>query len=491
MRWLTWFFAFTLIVLLSRVGVNWWSHNLNVASEANDLYGTLSLADGQPLYPPPSQVPYGIYLYPPVHAYLGASLVWLSGARDLRSQVLWIRGLSLFALLAAFIVLWKNILQPLQVSWPTFLAILILGGSKFSDYATAARNDALALLLEMVALGLFLAWIKRRNARQYLLFFLVCILSLWTRQSGVVFAAAMVFLVIEKEFRRVFWTSGLFVAFNAIAFYLACRYTHGAIIDHVFLSNIRGWRFLDAQLFDSSLLSFLGSYLAFAGLVAIGMKTTFCEYRNPGVRMLALVFGFSFVFAVSVFMRAGGDVNYFFENILVGFFFACRGWDFLWSHSSSLLRRSLAFGMAVQLLFVSLVYVAKDRSAIRDGSRPFAQIAQRIRKELPRYGYVIGPYSEMMAVYLRGWLYQGPDVTSGSSVARNSHASLRWMLSDLHRAMSKGLVTSIVVTTPGCGATWGKWSGAFGDWFGDKEVWDTDICVYRSKHAPWYPLDAG
>jgi len=484
MRVLKLLFVVVVLILLSRVGILWGSHNLNVSSEANDLYGTLMLADGKPLYPVRTQVPYNVYLYLPVHAYLGAGLVWLSGVRELHRQVFLVRGLSLLALAVAFAFLWRTVLAPLKVDWKSSAAVLILASPKLADYASAARNDTLALCFEMMALSFFVNWLGRRRGVDFFLFLAVSFLSLWTRQSGVVFVSAMFYLLWHREYRRTLVTTGGFFVVSVGAFFLLWRQTHGAIIDHVFLSNIRAWRSINSQLFDPSLVGFFLSYVAFSLCVVAGVKPALQRRNDPVVRMLALVFFSSFCFAVAVFMRAGGDVNYFFETILAGVYFAVLGWQRLSDSASRLVRTGLAVGLAFQLVAISGLYLAKDRSAMHDGSRPFDRISERLRTEIPRYGYVIGPYSEMMSVYLRGWLFQGPDVTSGSWVSRNSHKSMRSLVGSLHHAMGDGTVNVIVDTTPGCGAVWETLGGARSEWFKEKEVWDSGVCLFRSKLSP-------
>ncbi len=481
MKVVKWLFVALALVLASRFLILWWSHNFNIAAEANDLYGTLSLVDGQALYPSRSQVPYHIYLYLPFHAYLGAGMIWLAHLHDLRWQVLLLRGMSLAALLLSFTFLWRNVIRPLGIPWLTFLAVSLLAGPKLSDYATAARNDTLALCLEMAALSIFIHWVHRRSLGKYLLFIALSLCSLWTRQSGVVFASAMIFLVLSREYWRMLATGLGFVLLNGLIYWGFYQSTHGAIVDHVFLANIRDWRSINLRLFDASLVSFLLCYLTFTALFLLGIKTAWARRESVEIKLVTIIFSLSFVFSLTVFMRAGGDVNYFFESIMVGITFACLGWERI-RETLSPLRKNLAVaGLAIQVVLICGVYIAKDRSAFTIGRVDYAKIADGIKKEARPYGYVIGPMTEALNVYLRGWLYHGPDVTSSSWVSRNAHRSLRELAINWNHAMADGTIGAVVATTPGCDH-WAKWNGLWGKWFDDKVVLDSGVCVYHSRH---------
>jgi hypothetical protein len=478
MKWLLWgVMAITAGILVVRCAVLLTSRNYNVASEANGLYGIFEVADGKPLYPPITAKPYGIYLYAPLHAFVNSGLIHLLGASELFSRVLTVRLVSLVALALAIGLLWLGVVRPSRVTGLSFGTALLLALSKFSDYATSGRNDTISLLLEMAALVFFTFYIRERKSRWVTLFFAVSCLSVWTRQTGaMVFVSAMLWLAYRREFRIVLRISSMFVIVNGFLFLLLYLVTQGNVMDHMFLSNIRGFRPVNRAFFDASLLSFLASYILFVPLVILGIKRD----RSGTGGFITTVLAVSALLSSSFFMRAGGDVNYYFLSLFVGVYFAALTLDSLFSEANARIVAGTTLALIAQFALVGYVYVNKSISARQSGSLPFAVVTERIKSELPERGYVLGYYAQSLSVYLRGWALYGPDVTNGGVVANNAHVKFRRLIHEADAAIRSGEVQSLIIATPGCEA-WTKPLGEWQSYFTDVEAWNEWICVYRSK----------
>jgi hypothetical protein len=261
------------VALTARVAVLYFGHNYNVAAEANGLYGILELADGKDLYPQKEVRPYFVYLYPPVHPYFSAAVLKSFRLEGLRERVLSVRLLSiLFGILSLFL-LWKA--RPRESVWTktVFGLVLLLSLSKLADYLPSTRNDCFALFLELAAFASFLAYLRGGLKRYFSGFVGFAILAVLTRQNSVsIITAGTLWLLINRRYQAGFFAALTFATFTGAGYGLLYLTTHGEMVDHLILSNIRGFRPLNREFFDASLLSFLGSLILFIGLRRLNVK---------------------------------------------------------------------------------------------------------------------------------------------------------------------------------------------------------------------------
>lgn len=451
--------------------------NFNVASEANGLNGILELADNKPLYPPRTQRPYHIFLYPPVHALAGAAVIKMGQITALYPRVLSVRFLSLICFLGAVLLLWKPLVRKEGVGTKAFVFALLIMTSKFADYFTSSRNDMFCLLIEMLAVAVFVGWIREGQRRALALFLVLSILAVWTRQTGLeIFLAGATWLLLSRRFKTVFTLGVVYAAVNGLILYLLVQTTDGRFWEQVVLSNVRGWRPFNRQLFDASFITFWGSYVLYGGLLLYAITRTKPQ-KGSVEEFLFLCVVCSTGLAGSVFLRAGGDVNYFFFPIFVGVFFVAR-------EIGKMGERRWLYGAATaQLLFVALVCGVKSRSAYESARIPFAEASARITKEFPPYVYITGYHGQSLSIYLRNQTLHGPDVTNAGYVAKNAHPTFRWLLKDVDKAIASGEASAVIVATQDCEHGVPAITMDWDPHLHSMEVWYPWLCVYRSREV--------
>lgn len=467
--------------LALRVGTLYLGHNYNVAAEANGLYGVLELADGKPLYAPKEARPYSVYLYPPVHPYISAGILKVFGVEGDRGRVLFARLISLLSVAGFIFLAWRYRPRDLNVGWLLFFLTLVLSSSKLADYASSTRNDCFSILLEIGAMVAFLSYLREKRSAALALFTLLSILAIWTRQNALsVFFAGALVLLLERQVKPLAWVMGVWLVANAMIFFALYQGTQGEIWSHLILSNVRKFRPLNREFFNASLYSFFAAVVVFAPACIIGVRAWLRGTLDVEKRFYLACFGTSFLLSSAVFLRAGGDVNYFFLCFLLGCYFAAPTIA-RWSQTA---WGKLAIG--AQLAGIAAIFVLKSQSAVAYADLGYEKMAERIRHELPPYGIVLGNYSQNMGIHLRGWAYHGPDVTNAGWVAVNGHEKLRWIMKDLDEAIAKGQVSSIVYAHPDCKAH--RQAGLWFDAFPVMEVWADWVCVYRKGDVPYYAL---
>lgn len=461
------------LALAARVAILFAGHNYNVAAEANSLFGVLEVADGRPLYVGKEVRPYLTYLYPPVYPYLNAAVLKALHLQDLRWRVLGVRTVGILCALLVFFALWRFRPGGTSYGWPLFLLMLLLSSSKMADYVSSCRNDCLSLLWEVLAFGLFARFIRGSERRHLLGFFLLTVLAFGTRQNSVsLISAGSLWLLLNRRYTQFLAVVvGWFALVGGLA-YFAYVHTHGEILDHLILSNIRGFRPVNREFFDFSLLSFFAGLALFIPFCLLGLKEGWALKGEKGFLFLALLC--STALSGAVFLRAGGDVNYFFLPILLAGYFGLPVLQ-QWLQEQPAIARSL---IATQLLLIAVIFGLKTRSAMNYADLDYEELADRVRATFPRYVLLMGNYSQNMGIHLRDWAYHGPDVTNASAVAMNGHAKLRWILSDLDRAIHSGKVSAILYVHPGC-ATYGRQPERWFESYPVVERWSDWICVYR------------
>jgi hypothetical protein len=477
------FLALALASLLARCWVHLVSHNYNISAEANGLYGVLEVGDGRPLYLSRGERPYAVHLYPPVYGYVCGSLLRFFGPEALHSRVVMVRAFSFFCLVGLVGLLVVIFLKKKRLSFFVLSLTGVFTLSKFADYATAGRNDMLSLALDVGAIALYLAERRSRKGMGgiYLAGFLVLsVLSFYTRQTGIaVFGAVVLWTLSLRQYRRCFLLVLGYVGLGAAVFAGLNQATRGAFFEQVFLANLRGFRQLDNQFFDASMIGFLLSYVIFFGLVIRGVRLSKAA-KDPEWKLLGLCSVLSFFLSAAVFLRAGGDVNYFFESILFGGIFvalACQ--SFFENFRGTLRDWSIAGAMIFQLTFITGFYAEKTLYAYRVAFLPYEALATRAKSELAPFGYLIGTGAQNMGIHLRGWALYGPDVTNSGYVAKNAHLRFRSLIKDLLKDVIGHRVHSMVMVDPECGRPYKRLRGTYAGYFPVSEAWEPWFCVYR------------
>jgi hypothetical protein len=462
--------------LLARAAVLFFSHHYNVAAEANGLYGILELAEGKKLYPPLHEIPFAIYLYPPFHAALNAIVLKGMGIHSLRPEVLIVRFLSLLFFLASLTLILKQWKKLIPLSFWLVIIAMSFVLPKFFDYITSARQDTLALFLEVAALMVFLGWTESRKYFALVIFIVLCVLSVWTRQTGIaVFISALYWLIKKKDYRLGGILLMAYGVLNGIVLVSLMKLTHGAFWDHVVLANLRGFRPVNLQYFDLSLLSFILNYLPFTVLTFLGLKEIKGNHDNK-ILLIKSAFFSSASIAFLVFQRAGGDINYFFEAILIGSLFVFMA---VKKYSES---RVFLVALSLHLIAVSGVYYYKTRSACETAWLPYEEAAEKMKQHFPPYGVIQGGnLAQSLGIHLRGWALHGPDVTNAGFVSRNAHISLRYLLTDLAQKLDRGEIRAYVVADKSCSEDNMLLKGIGEARMGEREVWYPWLCVYERK----------
>jgi Dolichyl-phosphate-mannose-protein mannosyltransferase len=472
--------SLTCLALIARCAIHLISHNYNISAEANGLYGVLEVGDGKPLYSARDQRPYAVHLYPPVYAFVCGTLLKIFGPSGLHGKVMFVRALSFLCLAWLVFLLGAFFLRRRQIAFGVLALTAVLTLSKFADYATASRNDMLSLSFDVMALGTFLLWGRRRKDAWLLAFLGLSVLSFYTRQTGIaVFGGTLLWLLWQREYRRCVLLGGAYAILLVGIFAWLNTATQGAFYEQVFLANLRGFRRLDPQFFDPSMLSFLLSYLLFLGFAIQGIRLCWRE-KDPELVLLGICGFCSLVLSAGVFMRAGGDVNYFFESILfAGVFVALALQHFFVRFQGSRRDWALTAALVLQLGMVSVFYGTKTLYAARVAFLPYEELAARARRDIPTYGYLLGTGAQNMNIHLRGWALYGPDVTNSGYVAKNAHPRFRSLIKDLLKDVLAHRVHAMVMVDPQCQEPYKKLRGTYGTRFSLAEHWEPWFCVYR------------
>jgi hypothetical protein len=465
--------AFALLALGARVGIHFISNNYNVSAEANSMLGVVHLAHGKVLYPSLDKPPYSIYLYGPFHAYLASFILKILSLTTLREEVLATRALSFFALIATLWIFWVGVAKKFKIVGWAYLLSMALGISKFCDYATTARADTVALGIEVLALVFMLAWIRRQKLRWLVACALACSLSFATRQSGVaVFLSVLIWFLGRRDYMRVFVfgaaVGGIFVAW----FLLFQKLSSGAFYFHFILANIRAAKRIDLSLFDNSLLSFFATYWYFAALLIKGLRKVWGT-DDPEMKFILIVEGWSFFLALAAFFRAGGDVNYFFEAILIGFVFS----------SIALKECGLRPLISVQLFFIGITFFIKSSYALQITRFPFEEASVRLQNGFEPFILVVGDYEPGLEIQLWELSVRGPDVREDGYIGPNAHSRVLSILREPDKMARSGALSAVVVAEGNCSRK-DAYIRRIYKQYGPMEEWYPWLCVYPRKTAP-------
>ncbi|MEZ4750018.1 MAG: hypothetical protein R3B54_05155 [Bdellovibrionota bacterium] len=275
---------------------------------------------------------------------------------------------------------------------------------------------------------------------------------------------------------------GIYGALVASFIYAANEVTGGAFLEQAFYANLR---YLPPkfQFFSLSLISFLASYVLFVVVCLVFARHYKLKDQPVPAQLLALGVGCSGAMALLLFFRAGGDVNYLFETLLLAVPLAALGIKQIAS------RAAFQAACALQMGLIAAVLVVKTKSAAQTAFYPYAEAAARLKLEYEPFGIVDGSLAPALNLHLRGWAYHGPDVTNGGNLGRYSHERTRWVMGDTAIAFRTNQIHTIVVAQPDCAEhldrapalpiSRKRWNS-----FSDAKAWYPWLCVYRRPHDP-------
>jgi len=226
--------------------------------------------------------------------------------------------------------------------------------------------------------------------------------------------------------------------------------TNLAVFDHVLFANLRGLRPINRAFFDNSLISFVLTYLLFVPLTWIGIKSS--QYKNRGSldQLLFIILCFSLLLSFSVLLRAGGDVNYFFESIFISLYFCAKGAQRWLLPRLKPPRIGAVTVLSAQLLLISAIYLVKANYATKAAFLPFELAAQKLRERLDPYVLFWGHHGASLSIHLRDLGLHGPDVTNTSEIAKNAHPRMRKILTELVHDVKDGTVKGVVLAHEKC-----------------------------------------
>lgn len=435
--------------LLGRMGLHLISNNLNIAVEANGLYGLLAVSDGSPLYAAKDQTPFSLYIYTPLQAYLGGlPLRWLPPL-SIYSKAIFARLLSLIAIATALFALWHFVLRRAKISVEIFLFALLLGFSKFADYATSSRNDMLCVMFEVLALCGFLTWIKNQDRVPLALFWGCAIAAFFTRQTGVViFGAGMLWLLLHRKWNLLLLLGSTYLfAIVALMGWLQ-HASGGAFWEQAMVSNFRkGFRPFLLALRNPSMLTFYANYSLFFVLAFLGFRSSGEAFWKEANSFLKIALGVSLLFGLLFFFRPGGDVNYFFPFLVLCLPFAAVGLEKL---QKSLSGRSLLILVSLQAGVIVSTVTYKTYLASKLAFLPYARVANYIQTHYPKYVFLSGNQALNMNLYLKDWAIFGPEVANSSMVAFHAGKPLSWVFDRLEKEVESHNISAIIIANDEC-----------------------------------------
>jgi len=439
--------ALVATIILARSSVHLFSPHYNLAAEANGLYGILNVSEGKKLYGSRGDVPYHIYVYGPLHAWVVGSFLRGIGVEGLHARVVWARLLSLFFFVGCLFLSSRYIFKRQSFSVMAIALSMGLALSKFSDYITTSRNDLFSIFIELAAISLFLHWIRKPKNTTILAFIGVAVASVLVRQMAIVaMGAACCWFVWYKRPAKGVALGALFTLIVFCAFLMLSQFTQGAFWENAIIANFRSWRSFDTSLFSPSFISFWLSYVVFAYWVVQGIRYSPKDKENV---YLLFVIAVGVVTALSILLRMGGDVNYFFCAIWIGLYFAALGIQKKWFDRALPSWRATG-AVCGQLLVVCLIFGAKTRSAYQQAQFPYENYAKSIKQRMTPMVLTWGRHAPTLDFHLRGMGYHGPDVTNYAQITKFTNNKLQWILKDLEKAVSSGVVTGVVLADPTC-----------------------------------------
>ncbi len=443
---------FSLVLLFlgvsSRMVVMGLGSYLNQSAENAALAGVLDVSENKNIFPSSDISPFRLYTYTPLHAWIVGFFIKPFQSLSLMSRVYMIRLTSLLFLSLIYLLLWKYYIKPLSISGMAFFISIGLSISEFGNYALTARNDFLALLIEILAGVFFISWIRTQKKWQLILFAISCSLSFLTRQNmfGMILAGE-IYLLTNRRFSSLLLINFVYLLFLSTSLGLIVFY-YPDFLNHSFKAHAVLWRpFYWKQL---STLSFFTCYSLFIFLLIIQLTK---KQISPVLKFLKIALFTSALIPVLQIYRPGGWLNYFFETILFSLVFSSLEISHVQQLSQTSYYRKFVTYSIVTLSVITLLisfFKAKkqfDSTAFLDYSKG----AQIVKELAPQGGITLGALAQGFGVHLRDWEIMGPELLNGAHYAESNHSHFKWVYEQLSLKVKSQSPPVLLYVHPDCG----------------------------------------
>ncbi len=311
--------------------------------EHNVVHGIQKVMQGDVLYDDPEAPPFDVIQYTPAHFLVCATIAKVFGfdAGDVRAIYLINR---LVALLCNVLLAWL-VFRLARVggaaSWSSILAACFAFATLWEQ--SYGRMDALASAALFGAFLAFAKWLMDPRDRHLIICGVLGVLSLMTKQSGVIaLIIPVLHVLLHRQWRpfRILAVSivvGLLVALFGLSF--MGSWAH--IQQHIVRGLANGYSLMMwHDLFSPATYKyFIGWHVLAIGVVLVGMRSA-----HKALRFLALAVAISTVFAMVTGLKLGSRLNYLHDGLTLTFI----GTSLLIARSGSPTRKNLlawAFGL--------------------------------------------------------------------------------------------------------------------------------------------------
>lgn len=274
--------------------------------EDENLARTLMVLQGKSVYPPLTDYPFVVTLYPPVFFYLAALFVKAFGATLFAGRLLSFIC-SLLVSLLCFRITWfltKNIF------WGMLAGLFFLTSGFVQWWGLMFKNDIMAVFFGLAGIYLFLQFEK---SKKYLLSFPFLILAVFTKQTALTAPLAiMAYLFFSKRknrgefFRFSFW----FVGLSFLIFLFLTIFSRGQfLIDTILVPRSIIWDFSNfAKYWHGAFYSY--GFLLFPAIGFVVLERVL--YQETSLPSWFFIFSVLARYDMGI---VGSSDNYFMETV--------------------------------------------------------------------------------------------------------------------------------------------------------------------------------
>lgn len=421
---------------------------LNQSAENASLAGALDVSEGKNIFPDKTVIPFRLYTYTPMHAWIVGNLIKPFNNSNLMARVYLVRLFSLFCLIAIYILLWRYYVSPLGTSLLIFLISVALSVSELANYALTARNDFLAILFEIAAGAIFLSWIEWKKSWQLSLFPLLCVLSFLTRQNvlGMVLAAE-IYLLLKKDFKSMLKVGMIYTLTLGSSLGLILHF-YPQFWDHSFKAHAVYWR--PFYWTEPATLTFLVCYSLFLLLASLSF---FKRQSSATMQFLKLsILTSALIPAIQIF-RPGAWLNYFFEPIIFSIYFCCLELTQINSlkHKTRLKTIVAILMVVISVVTCSISILKAQKQWTSTAFLPYREGADITRRMAPKGGIILGALAQGIGVHLRDWEILGPEILNGAHYGETNYPHFKWVYEEISQLAQSASPPALLYANPNCG----------------------------------------
>jgi 4-amino-4-deoxy-L-arabinose transferase-like glycosyltransferase len=318
--------------------------------EDSMLMQSLRVANGLPIFVPPS-VEFVPHLYMPLYSWLGGLLIKIFGVGYAPLRLLSFAATIISTLMIYFIARREN-----QQRWIAFVcAGLFLGGYRISGFwYELVRVDSLFVALSIggCALGIYAG----RSNRRLMLAAIVLTLAFFTKQTSLLFGAALAVYLLITIGRRAWLFIGAYATLVISALFIVNALTNGWFIYHTFTiaasDPIEGGRIINYLRFE---LFGVMAVLSVMAIIIVGLSWHRLKLQSLRNQPWLITIGAAAIISGVGRASAGGNLN----NLMIVYALMCLAPALLVRETESRSRsktwgRVISIGLALQ--FVLGVY---------------------------------------------------------------------------------------------------------------------------------------